>query len=149
VGNVDQLVAELRGFRNSKAVLAAMRKGIRAGIAPVRQAIRASAVESLPQRGGLNQWVAKTRINLNVRVGSSSARVRITGGRNSARGGQSDVNAIDRGRVRAPSWGRKGPNDWHTQTVDPGFFTETIDEQDGFRAQVDSEVDRALDTIRR
>jgi hypothetical protein len=148
VGNVDQLVAEIRGFRNSKAVIAAMRKGIRSGIAPVRKAVRATAVESLPSRGGLNQWVAKTRINLNVRVGSSSARVRITGGRNSA-GGQSDINAIDRGRVRAPSWGRKGRDDWHTQSVDPGFFTETIDEQDGFRAQVDAEVDRALETIRR
>jgi len=148
MGNVDQLVAELRAFRGRKEVLAAMRKGIRSGIGPVRKAVRQTAIETLPTRGGLGQWVAKTRINLNVRVGSSSARVRITGGRNSA-GGQSDVNAIDRGRVRAPSWGRKGRDDWHTQSVDPGFFTETLDEQDGFRANVDAEVDRALDTIRR
>jgi hypothetical protein len=148
VGNIEQVVAELRGFRARKEVLTAMRRGIRTGVAPVRAAIRAEALATLPKRGGLNKWVAKTRINLNIRVGGTTARVRVIGGRRS-KGGETDVNAIDRGRVRAPSWGRRGAGDWHTQTVDPGFFTETMDAADGFRADVDREVDRALDTIRR
>jgi hypothetical protein len=145
--NVDRLVAELRGFRDRKAVLAAMRKGIRAGVPPVRKAIRARALATLPHRGGLARWVAAGRINLKVKASSASAGVTLIGGRNS-QGGRTDMRAIDAGRVRAPSWGRRTSAAWHVQAVRPGFFTEPAAGSTSWHNEVDAAVDHALNTLR-
>lgn len=144
----DQLVRELRAFDNRREIVKAMSKGIRAGVPPVRKAIRAAALATLPAAGGLSRWVATTRINLQVKASGRRAGIKLIGGRNSLRG-RSDIAAIDRGRVRAPSWGRRTPGSWHTQQVRPGFFTRTAADAHDWRDQVDREVDQALDTLRR
>lgn len=146
--SIDELVRELATFRNRREVLAAMRKGIRAGVPAVRKKIRAVAVDTLPSSGGLGRWVAAIRINLKVKASSRSASVTLIGGRN-AQGGRSDMQRIDAGRVRAPSWGHKTKAAWHTQTVEPGFFTGTAAEATEWHEQTDAAVDQALDTIRR
>jgi hypothetical protein len=144
----DQLVRELKGFREKREIVKAMSKGIRAGVAPVRKKIRQAAIDTLPAEGGLNQWVAKVRINLKIKTTGKSAGIKLTGGRNSS-GGRSDVAAIDRGRVRAPSWGRRTRGNWHVQAVEPGFFTSTAAEASEWRSGVDGEVDQALEQLRR
>ncbi len=146
--SIDELVRELRTFRDRKEVLAAMRKGIRAGVPAVRQKIRQVAVATLPESGGLGAWVAAIRINVKIKASSRSASVTLTGGRN-AQGGRSDIHRIDAGRVRAPSWGHKTKAAWHTQSVTPGFFTRTAAEATEWHDEVDTAVDTALDTIRR
>lgn len=143
------VAAELKAFDGRRAVVKAMRKGMREPVPSIRKAIRQRATSTLPSSGGLNKWVASTRITATIKVGSRRVDMKLKGGRNSS-GGRSDINAIDRGRVRAPSWGRRGPGAWHTQTVPAGFFSQPAEaEADAVLRTIDREVDRALDTIRR
>lgn len=146
--SVNELIRELRRFDNGREIVKAIGRGLRKGVPPLRKEIRTVAVETLPEEGGLGRWVAAIRINFQVKTGSRSAAVKLVGGRNSA-GGRSDVDAIDRGRVRAPSWGRRHKGDWHTQTVPEGFFTTTAAESTAWNDHVDAEVDQALDQLRR
>lgn len=144
----DELIRELRGFDQKREIVKAMSKGIRSSAPKVRRRIRAAAIAILPEDGGLGAWVAKIRINLRIKTGSRSASIKLIGGRNSV-GGRSDIAAIDRGRVRAPTFGHRSRGAWHTVTVEPGFFTKTAAEADDWRADVDREVDQALETLRR
>ncbi len=144
----DQLVAELRAFRESRAVTNACARGIRAAVKPARTAIKAAALNTMPKAGGLNVWVSKISISAQVRLSGRRAGVKLKGGRNS-QGGRSDITRIDAGRVRAPSWGRKTKAAWHNVAVTPGFFTGTAAALPDWRDEVDRAVDDALDTIRR
>lgn len=144
----EQLIRELKTFDQRRAVTKAMSKGVRATVPAVRVKIRQAALELLPRSGGLGKWVASARINLKIKTSGRRAGITLTGGRNSE-GGRSDIRAIDRGRVRAPSWGRRTKGSWHSQTVPDGYFTATAAAEDGWRRNVDQEVDRALDTLRR
>lgn len=137
---VEQLLAE---HRIRTAVAAEMRRPIPG----VRKAVRARAVATLPKGGGLNAWVARVRFTSDVRVAGDTVRVKIKAGRNSA-GGRSDINAIDRGRVRAPTFGYRGPRGWHQQAVDPGFFREPVAEPDQWTDAADRALDEALEVIR-
>jgi hypothetical protein len=144
----DQLVRELRGFNQRREIVKAMSKGIRQAAPIVRKQIRTVATETLPSGGGLNKWVAKIRINVKFKVSGRSASIKLVGGRNSV-GDRSDINAIDRGRVRAPTFGHRSKAAWHTVTVEPGFFTQTAANAAEWSARVDAEVDKALDQLRR
>lgn len=141
--------AELKLFEDRKAVVKALRVAIRKPVPQIRAAIKSAASTKLPKRGGLNRWVASTKVTASVIQKSRTVGLKLTGGRNSA-GGRSDINAIDRGRVRAPAWGRKGPGQWHTQTVTAGFFTDTAaDHADDVQQATTAAVDQAFDTLRR
>lgn len=144
----DELVRELRAFRDRKQIVNATARGIRAATKPARKAIKKAAKDTLPKGGGLNVWVSKISVLAQVRLSGNRAGVKLKGGRNSL-GARSDVTAIDKGRVRAPSWGRRNANSWHTVLVTPGFFTKTAADLPDWRDQVDAEVDKALDTLRR
>lgn len=140
--------AELKAFDDRRAVLKAMRQGLRKPVPAIRQAIKDRALSTMPKRGGLNAWVASIRITSPVKVNSRQVSLKLKGGRNS-KGGRSDISAIDRGRVRAPSWGRKGAGAWHTQTVPTGFFREPAADAAGdVLTAIDGAVDTALDTLR-
>ena len=141
--------AELKALDARREVVKALRKSIREPLPDIRKSIKRRALAILPHSGGLAKWVAASRINGSVKVKAKTVGLTVKGGRNSA-GGRSDVNAIDRGRVRAPSWGRRGPGAWHTQTVDSGFFTDPAKRgSDDVELATDRAVDRALDLIRR
>ncbi len=146
--NIDQFVRELATFRDRKVMLKALRSAIRKPLPKVRSAIRANAVAALPHRGGLGAWAAAARINLKQKFNSRTAQVTVVGGRNS-RGGESDLRALDRGRVRHPTWGHRGRTSWHTQRVPPGFFTDPVLRADEWRQAISDGVDEALDFIRR
>ena len=143
------VAAEIKVFDDRRALVKAMRGAIREPVPKIRAAVRERAAATLPHRGGLNAWVASSRLSASVQVNSRRVRMRIKAGRNSA-GSRSDISAIDRGRVRAPSWGRKGLGSWHTQTVRSGFFTNPAQEaaEDVYHA-IDGAVDLALDELRR
>lgn len=144
----EELVRELRGFDRRREIVKAIGKGVRAGAPKVRQKIRGRALETLPQGGGLNEWVAASSITIRIKLSGRSAGITLRGGRNS-QGGRSDLRAIDRGRVRAPTWGHRSKASWHTVTVQPGFFTRTAAEATEWHAEVDQAVDDALDQLRR
>lgn len=146
--SVEQLVRELRGFDQRREIVKALSKAVRAGAPKVRKKIRAAAMETLPKEGGLNAWVAASKITIRVKLSGRSAGITLRGGRNS-KGGRSDLNAIDRGRVRAPTWGHRQKGAWHTVIVTPGFFTQTAAEATEWHDEVDKAVDAALEQLRR
>jgi hypothetical protein len=145
--SVDQLVAELRGFDGRREVVKAIGRGIRKGVPPVARAIRERALATLPHRGGLGAWVAASKVTARISLSGRRGSVKLKAGRNSS-GGRSDIRAIDDGRVRAPAWGRRGAS-WHTQSVTPGFFTQTAAASKDWYDGVDQAVDEALNTLRR
>jgi hypothetical protein len=147
-GSLDQLVRDLRGFEGRREVTKALRARIRKPVPQIRRAIKARALDTLPRRGGLNAWVASTRVTTVIRLAGRAAGVRLKGGRNSSKT-RSDIRATDRGRVRAPSWGRRGAGAWHNQTVTPGFFTEPAADVDAWRTECVAAVDEALEVVRR
>lgn len=146
--SVTELIAELRGFDGRREVVKAIGRGVRAGVPAVRTAIRQRALDTLPHGGGLGAWVAKTRITVVVKLSGRAGGIKLKGGRNSL-GSRSDINAIDRGRVRAPAWGRRFKGQWHTQSVAPGFFTEPAAAAKDWHDGVEQAVDAALETLRR
>lgn len=148
MGSLDALIRDLRKFEARKDVVRALRKEIRQPIPAVRKAIKRAALDTLPHRGGLGVWVSKTKVTAAIKLSGRSAGVKLKAGRNSARG-RSDMKAIDRGRVRAPSWGHRTRASWHTQSVPAGYFTDTAANAHEWRAAAVTAVDHALQTIAR
>lgn len=145
---LDDLIRDLKRFEGRREVVKALRKEIRRPVPTVRKAIRRRALDTLPEGGGLNKWVAKTRVNVQIKLAGRGAGIRLKGGRNSLHG-RTDTRAIDAGRVRHPSWGRRGPGQWHTQQVTPGFFTDPAGDIGTWRTACVKAVDEALEVIRR
>lgn len=146
--SLKRLIRDLRKFEDKKVVLAHLRKELRRPLPAVRKAIRGRALATLPSTGGFAAWVAMLRITARIRTAGRSAGVTLVGGRNST-GARSDVDAIDRGRLRAPSWGRTGRGDWHTQEVTPQFFTGPAGEIDQWQRVALDAIEQAADTLAR
>lgn len=145
--SLNVFIRDLRKFEGRKELVRELRKEFRKPIPAVRKSIRARALSTLPAGGGLNKWAAKTRITADVKLSGRTVSVRLIGKRDSAKG-KSDVNALDRGRVRHPSWGRRGAGQWHTQTVKAGFFSSPSTEVDQWRKACIDATDRATEVIR-
>jgi hypothetical protein len=144
-----QFVAELKAFDGRRAVVQQMRRQIRKPVPKVREAIKRHAIAILPKSGGLGEWVARANVTATIRYGSArSAGVRMKGSRRS-KTQVSDLNRLDRGRVRAPSWGHRTSASWHNQTVPAGFFTDPVTDSPEWRAEIERAVDTAFDQIRR
>lgn len=142
-------IAELKQFDDRRVVVKTMRRRINKPVPALRKKIRAHAIATLPRRGGLGRWTAKATISSSVRYSSArTAGVKLKGSRKSTND-KSDLKRLDAGRVRAPSWGHRGRGAWHTQAVQPGWFTEPASDNQQWRDVVEAAVDEAFDTIRR
>jgi hypothetical protein len=140
--------AKLKELGTGTKQLAYIRRTAQAKMRPVERIIDQYTVAVLPHRGGLGEWVAKAPLKISVRTGARSAGIRLIMGRNS-RGGRSDLQGINAGKVRHPTYGHRGGkvrhavanpsgfgrhffvtqrmNDWHDQGVEPGFFDVPIE----------------------
>lgn len=154
MGDIHVLIRSLREFSRNDEIVKALRVTLREPVDPVRRRIRATAIGTLPKRGGLGAWVAQTKITAAVTLRGKAAGIRMRGGRRSIAnlrgsvlGGQSDVRAIDRGKVRAPSWGRRSRGQWHTQTVQEGFFTKTAAESPEWEQAIEKGVNQATEAL--
>lgn len=145
--NVDQFVRELRAFDGRRSVVKAMRRGLSKAARPVLREVRAHAVAILPSSGGLGTWVARASMTWQIRYAGRTAGIRLRGRRRSQRD-RSDLERIDAGQVRHPSWGRRSRGSWHTQPVTPGWWTTPLSTNDTIEPAVTAEVDRAFDEIR-
>lgn len=148
MGSFDDLIRDVRQFDRRKEVLQQLRKEIRKPIPSVRKLIKTRALTTLPKSGGLNVWVSQTKITAKISFSGRAAGVRLKGGRNSS-GGRSDMRRINAGKIRHPSWGRRGVGQWHNQTVAAGFFTKPVTETTEWRDACDRALDEALEVIRR
>jgi hypothetical protein len=102
--------------------------------------VRERALEILPSSGGLNAWVARSRITGVVLTGANSAGIKIRGTRNLITG-KSDLKSIDAGAVRHPVYSNRGQ--WVEQAVRPGFFTDAVTEEG--RKQLEDAALNAVD----
>jgi hypothetical protein len=101
------IAADCRRVANGKVVLRELRKDIRKSVVPIRAAVRERALEILPSSGGLNAWVARSRITGVVLTGANSAGIKIRGTRNLITG-KSGLKSIDAGAVRHPVYSNRG-----------------------------------------
>src|SRR4051812_31960931 len=111
-----EMAAALREFERTGRITKEIRKTLRKPVPEVRKKIKMRAVETLPAGGGLGKWVAASKITASITSRAFTVTVRLRGGRSSATGKKSDIDRIDAGTTRHPSWGRRGKGQWHTQT---------------------------------
>jgi hypothetical protein len=130
---------DLRRFSGRKEMSKLLRKRLREPVPAVRRAIRRRALATMPQRGGLARWVAATKITARISLSGRGAGVVLRGSRKSV-GDKSDLRRLDAGRIRHPSWGRRGRGQWHTQAVRPGWFTGEAAEYDAWRGAIEAAV---------
>lgn len=116
--------AKLRELGDGNTIPREIGREIRAEVPPLRDAVELAALVLLPKSGGLNRWVAASKVRASISYGARRAGVRLVGSRNS-QGGKSDLRGIDSGTVRAPNYGNRA-NKWHSQAVRPGYFTQTL-----------------------
>lgn len=144
---IDEFARELKAFDDRREVVKALRTSLRKPLPPVRKAIKGRALATLPRSGGLNAWVAATRVSAQLKTSGRAAGIRLRGSRKSGKG-KADLARLDAGTTRHPSWGRRGPGQWHTQSVTPGFFTNPATEVEQWRTAALDALDTALRTIR-
>lgn len=113
-------------------------KSIRTASEPLKEAARQSALENLPQAGGLGQRVAETPIVSRTSLSGSSARVRLISGN------RRRLRELDRGRLRHPVFGNR--DNWVTQQVQPGWWTQPME---AGSPHVRAAIVRAVDDISR
>lgn len=111
---------------------------------PAIQDVKASALATLPNRGGLNALVAASSIGVRTRLAGRSPGIRIKATGKRAR----QLKSIDEsGSWRRPTFGRAP---WKTQTYAPakGWFTETINEdKPRFVAAIEAAVKRMSEKV--
>lgn len=104
-----------KGLR--RELLASMRAAGR----PLAEKVRQSARDNLPKRGGLNEWVADSKISPRNSLTGKRVGMRIV-----ATKGKHDLEDIDKGSVRHPVFGNR--RRWAEQSVPSGFFTQPLEE---------------------
>lgn len=142
-----RLIADLKYFEDRKLVIKEFKKEVRKPVPAVRKAVRARAKSILPHAGGLGAWVSRLSITVKFKLSGRRTGITLTGGRNSL-GARSDMRAIDRGRVRAPTFGHRGRGAWHTQAVHTGFFTDPVEETDAWIGAAEEAIFKATEVIR-
>ena len=114
--------------------------GFRRAVKPMTKDFKRGALQILPYRGGLAEWVAQgMRFRTNIGVGKRKPRLKI-----SASLPGHDLNAINQGRVRHPTFGHRDAPRWVTQTIRPGFWDDagTLAAQDAR-----DEIVKAIDIV--
>lgn len=112
----------------------------------IRAKVKLSALAKLPKSGGLAAWGAAAYLTAQVATAGSTVTAHLKVHRTSLYRA-SDLRALDRGRVRAPSWGRRGSDDWHIQLVTPRVYTEPITEAPEWPAAVERAAARAARVV--
>lgn len=149
-GDLREFAKVLSRFKGRKELSKILRKEIRRPLPRVRRAIRKNAIQTLPKRGGVNRWVAASRINAIVKLTGRGAEVRLRGSRKNQTPALADLNRLDRtGRLRHPTYGRRGRGFWHTQVVRPGWFSTPAGEVDQWARYVNLAVQEACEVIAR
>lgn len=149
--SLEKLIRDLRTFDRRREVTNQLAREVRKPVPEIRKKIRARALATLPASGGFGEWVSKLSVTASVKLQGRAAGVRLKGRRKGFpdRNPKVDLRAIDRGRTRHPSWGRRAEADWHVQRVSAGFFTLPGKDRRRWRKAILAAVDQARAVIRR
>lgn len=139
VRGADQFVALARRLKEAGEVdlNRELYKGINDATLLLKEELAASALNTLPHRGGLGRVISESRITISKRSVGKTAGIRVK-----ASSGH-DIGAIDRGRVRHPLFGDK--SHWYEQAVKPGWWS-TPTGRSGLAAR--RGVDQAMENIK-
>ena len=138
VSGADQLAAVAKRCKavGDNELRKAMLRGLRAAAKPTIAEVKASAVRKLPRKGGLGRLIARSKIGLRTKTSAKSAGVRLE-----AKLAGHDLGAIDRGKLRHPTYNHRP---WVNQTVQAGFWAEPVaDNADRAR----DEMQKVLDDV--
>ena len=106
-----------------KTIQRALRKRLAEAGKPAAQDVIDEASAQLPARGGLSRWVGASKPSLSM----SATRLAIKIGRGNAGRRRSDINAMNRGRLRHPVYGNR--RSWVTQSIPAGLFERAWERQ--------------------
>lgn len=98
-----------------------MLRGLRAAAKPLPEVARASALETLPKKGGLNEVVASQKFAVRTRTSGRNPGVRVVGV------SKEHLRAMDAGRLSHPVFGNR--NVWVKQKIKPGWWTVPLTAQ--------------------
>ncbi len=115
-----------------------LNRAIRESTKPMKDAVKASALDRLPKRGGLAQLIANSKITSPVKKGSQTAGVTIKATN------QHDVAAMNKGNLRHKVWGKAWAK--KTQQISAGWFSDPIEAR---RGDVQKSVEGALQEVAR
>lgn len=97
-------------------------RGLDRAVKPATEAIRASAISTLPSRGGYNVTIAADlRIRVQRRTGARSVGIKLIGTGRTNSGKARELVKLDKGSLRKPLFGMR--RHWYPQKVTPGFWT--------------------------
>jgi len=143
---IAAVASALRHLGTDRTIVNEMASEIRKASKPMAKAITDSALEHLPKRGGLNQWVAEAKVRTSIRRGTRTAGIRFVVSHTSLRG-KTDMAAINRGKLRHPVYGNR--RKWVLQAVEPGFGDKALEGPiaDEFRAAAGRAIDKAVERV--
>lgn len=147
----------LKGAADRKDLVKEMRKGITSAVPALREAVRESAPEHLPDRYAA-ELVPSLRFRTNTAVSGSTVRVTVAVTATGRGGNARQVGDLEDGDLRHPVFGRTRalkrhavhratsmPNPWVNQRVKPRFVAEPMTEKaPAVRQQIEAAVDRVL-----
>jgi hypothetical protein len=126
IEGLDDIAALTRDLRRmgEKDLPKAMRAaGKRIG-EPAGDLIRQAAIDTLPSKGGLNEWVGgRIKSTTLVRMAGKNVGIKIKTKHKGERG-LSDLGALNRGKARHPLFGDKGH--WYLTPVTAGFVGKAL-----------------------
>ena len=126
-----------------RKVASGLRRRVRDAAKPLGDAIAKDGPEGLPSSGGLADWLRQAKPGLSMT--QTRMAIKLTGLKGSRTQKTSDLNAINRGRLRHPVYavdGRKAG--WVNQPVQAGTYDAAIEKH-----SVDalSDIGRVLDEV--
>ena len=100
-----------------------LRKQFRTAMKPLTSEIQESARSTLPRRGGLNEWVAASKITASIYTGQRRAGVDLKVSKKGSKR-KHDIADLDKGLIRHPVHGNR--KKWAYQSVPRGFASTPV-----------------------
>lgn len=98
----------------------AMYRNIRAATIPAKEAVKRSELARLPKRGGLNTYVASSKLSTRTLIGPKTAGVVLR----QTKPPKHDLRAMNRGQLRHPLFGNR--DHWYSQQIPSGWFERPL-----------------------
>ena len=126
-----------------RKVASGLRRRVRDASKPLAEAVAKDGPEGLPESGGLADWLRQAKPSLSMT--QTRAAIKLTGLKGSRTQKTSDLNAINRGRLRHPVYAQPGRKaGWANQPVQAGTYDAAIDTHG---AEALEDIARVLDDV--
>ena len=126
-----------------RKVASGLRRRVRDASKPLSEAVAKDGPEGLPESGGLADWLRQAKPSLSMT--QTRVAIKLTGMVGTRTRKTSDLNAINRGRLRHPVYARPGRKaGWTNQRVAAGTYDAAIDTHG---AEALEDIARVLDDV--